>query len=285
MQGGDTESVGCDRGANMLHFMAPQPRSSPCNKFDNLPNLLAHLLADWACSRSILKIRFCETQIENTDIDALSHDKCSPTEPLAHVYQWLSSQHQVWGVVLSERWTEEGVEDCDIAFDCFWLCQQSTTLGYCAIFMNGAIFNMDCERPWEDTSSWLWIYSKNVLLVQHPTCGFLMLTACLHTVLLLLLPGANVSPPYPVGNQPSWQCLWQWLLPYLCGWYQSFLQIAMLMLLTLRRCSQSTVGCFHLQCIQGSCNDGSYGGSINCLWRVHVEILFHLSCHSYDYLS
>jgi len=36
VQGGDTESAGCDRGANRLCIMAPQPRSSPSNKFDNL---------------------------------------------------------------------------------------------------------------------------------------------------------------------------------------------------------------------------------------------------------
>jgi len=35
-QGKDTESAGCDRGASSLHYMAPQPRLSPCNKFDSL---------------------------------------------------------------------------------------------------------------------------------------------------------------------------------------------------------------------------------------------------------
>jgi len=45
---------------------------------------------------------FCRNQFENTDVDAISHDECSPTKPLMRVCWWFNRLCGMMGGVFGE---------------------------------------------------------------------------------------------------------------------------------------------------------------------------------------
>ncbi len=139
----------------------------PCAEFDNLPHSACLPIYMRGVHRVHLMIGFVGTNLKTLMLMLSAMMNAAQPNHWC-VFAGGSIGCVAWWVVFSERWKE-------VSYYLMWWCLwfYPTTINrwcYLAMFMNSMAFNIARDKPHEEASNWLCMYSKKVLLVQCPAC-------------------------------------------------------------------------------------------------------------------